>query len=601
MTAVAIAFVQALYFVALYAPMEHWRLNLPRSARLGAGYIAANALALLLGYGLDLLGVFSTTRLFWAWAGVCVLLNTLALRNGRREPMRCRRSIRRSVFGPLVIALALSVPVRLADPLANCALPGTDAYEFVNFYDGFLSAHRALDYYPSGFAVVTAMVPWRIQPYEAARWAPNIVFLSCLLAAFGFWQRIGGIRFALALTFLLGAAGFLYPLTAYHPHFIQWTTSFLGTPALIYVYARLSRRFSAPVLLFGIAANFVFVLTSGYFALCLNAVLSLLSLFSALLRRGLRARIGGAIALASIPPLVLLGYYGLARRYSEGRFGAGEQARIVVSAAQTAAAPEASDSESLETTAHPLLEVIRLFLAPTRTAPINVRWFAYLGGSALALWIGWRKRARRHDALRLLAGVLGLSAFSAMTGIFELPGWQGRNVFMVLLTGLATTLWWVLHSFPVWARRASRSPRLLAAAAALMAVPSIFHPPMIGRNVPIADVIHPRSIPADNRVIAELQRSRKKTAGEKPLFAVCLQPAPRSGLALNLLRLRSAHMRRNIFRGYRLMFANDVREAMSADALLLAQNTVSEALPGFVLHTRGPDYLFFVRAAPIIR
>jgi len=95
MTPIAIAFVQLLYLVILYVPMGWSRLALPSAIRIGMGYLTANAIAMLVGYSLDMLGGYTTMRAFTIWLGICILLNLLSLlqnlrsaREDARPPLR---------------------------------------------------------------------------------------------------------------------------------------------------------------------------------------------------------------------------------------------------------------------------------------------------------------------------------------------------------------------------------------------------------------------------------------------------------------------------------------------------------------------------------
>ncbi len=601
MTPLAIAIVQVLYLVILYVPMGWSRLALPRGLRIGMGYLTANALALVVGYALDMPGWFSVTRMFAIWLAICGLLNVLAWRHVR--PHRHLTPGERRMYILAAIAMAVTVLIRLVDPIRNAALSGTDGYQFLNFYAWLLGEQQAIHDYPSGFALVTAMAPWALQPYAAVRWAPHLVFLACLPAAFGLWRWMGGMRFALAISFLLGSAWFLYPFTAYHPHFIQWTTVFIGLPALLTIYARLARGDSPlSLLLVAIPVNLAFAMTAAYFALYLNVLLPLLVFATNLRGPVLLRRMPAVAGVALVPPLALTGYYGILARHFFPYWPSGVRAQLQLVSDVTHSVTEAAEPIQAIGTAqlagHPLIGVVVAFLSPTLPLRICPRWLVYALLIALGGWLWRHARTRRLETLRLLAGLMIFSSFSAMTGMFELPAWQGRNVFIALYTGLAATLWTCIDRFPTTVKRVLRSPTLLAGVFLCVAGPSLHSPPVIGRNIPIADVIQPRNLPSDNRVLAELIRA-PDVPSEKRQLAVMVPTgaASRSHLISNLLRLHYPHPRAHAFPGYHMVRTDNPRHAFELDALLIPSPMLDEhPLPvEFVIHTTGRDYVFAVR------
>jgi hypothetical protein len=583
MTAVTIALVQVLYLVALYIPMGWRPLALPRGFRVGMGYLTANAIALCVGYSLDMLGCFSATLTFWVLLGIFSLLNLMCWR--RVPPSNIQSRGRKYIYMLLVASMALTTWIRLADPVQNIALPGIDSYNFVNFYSWILNDQKAINGYPSGFALVTSIAPWRICPYQAVRWAPHFVFLSCLAASFGFWSRLGGLCFALILNFLLGTAWFLYPITAYHPHFIQWTMAFVGMPTLLLLYTRLARGEPIiPNLLLGISLNVVFAMTMGYFSLYINAVLLILTLISIPKRVAALKTAAAAACIALVPPLTLLGYYCIFN-------GISNQTQEVIAAVN-------QQTDSMKTSFmrnSPLAQVIFTFLLPADALHAGPRWGVYSGLILLGICILHWSRPARHTGARFLAGIVIFSAVSSMTGIFELPGWGGRNVFITLYTGLAAVLWTVIHRLPVMARRVMRSPWLLTLGIVTVAVPSLVWPPMIGRNVPIADVVQPRSIPVDNLVLRELTRPGNSPSGKKTLVIIHSRDLP-SPLIRSLLAM-SSQTRSNIFPAYRAVVTVDAVSIPAFDALLVADHRAADIhIPDdFTIRTRGPGYIFALR------
>lgn len=602
-TPLTIALIQFLYLIALVRPLGAACLALPQGVRVGIGYLAANALTMVIGYTLDALGCFSVARVFGIWLGICLLLNLLVLRH---HPAQHRLTKGETyIYGLALIGMAVTVWVRLADPIQNAALSGTDAYQFLNYYAWLLGEQKAIHDYPSGFALATSMAPWTIQPYAAARWAVHLVFLACLPAAFGLWRQMGGMRFALAISVLLGCAWFLYPISAYHPHFIQWTTVFIGMPALLILYARLARGERAlPLIILAIPVNLAFTMTAAYFALYLNVLLPLL-LIATNLRAGLRQtmqRMIPAAAVALIVPITLLFYYGVLARYFFTYWASDihAQADMVAEASNVVAASvdSAQAAATAHATIHPLARVIIAFLSPRVPVTIGPRWVVYAALIALGCWLWWHAHTRRLAAMRLLAGVMMFSSFSAMTGICELPAWQGRNVFIALYTGLAASLWSCMYCFSATVKCVLRSPLLLLAVFLCVAAPSVYAPPMIGRNVPVADVIHPRNLPADNQVLAELIRPPGRPSEKKSLAVVPNRDASsHSQLIRSLLRLHYPHPRENAFPGYRMIRTVNPRQAFEHDALLMpAPMLDAYPLPvTFEIHTIGRDYVFAIR------
>lgn len=596
MTPISIVLVQLLYLCILYVPMGWPRLGLPRGTRIGMGYLAANALALIVGYLLDMAGVFSAPRQFAVWLGIGLALNLLAWRH---VPARRLARGERAIYGWLAMALALTAWIRLADPLQNVALAGGDSYHFANFFYWILGEQKAIHNYPSGFALVAAMAPWTLPPYEATRWSPHVVYVACQMAAFGFWRRLGGLRFAGLIALLLCTAWFLYPLTAYHPHFIQWTFSFAGIPALLFIYSRLVRKPSVPLVLLGILANLAFAMTAGYFALYANVVLLLLAAGLVPKNRAALKTLASTAGVALVPPLALLIFYGILVRvfFTEWPAGLTLQAQDISVASQLGSGDPAPVSTSGWTGLwnHPLTAMVVRFLSPALPLRIGARWVAYAGLILLGIWLWRRCRTPRHLTVRLLAGTLLISVFSAMTGIFELPAWEGRNVFISLYAGVALGTWAALRLFPRPARKFFRSPWLLALGIAAVAGPALVWPPMIGHNVPIATVVRPRVLPTDNRVLGELNRTIADP-GQRKTMAVIPSWDPPADLIVNLLRLHK-HTRANLFPAYRLEALADMDSAEDCAGVLAAETLYagSPLASNFVPRVHGTHFIFALR------
>ncbi len=602
MTPAAITLVQALYLVILYVPMR--RFGLSRGMRVGMGYLIAQAIALLVSYAMDMAGWFSAPLAFFCWLSACAVLNLACLRQWRND-LRVVRSAKTGdnhrfprFMLPALVLIILTAMIRLADPFCNVALSGTDSYQFVNFYTWILHHRLAIHDYPSGFALVTALAPWTLDPYEASRWSPHLVFMACLIAGSGLWQRIGGVRFAFLVTFLTGTSWFLYPITAYHPHFIQWTMVFVGLPALLCIYQRfLRQRNIIQTFLLGVLVNTVLAMTTAYFTLYLNLVLCGLTLIRGARRPGWTIASAAAMGTALSTPMVLAGYYGFLARcfFPHWQTGIQEQAALITDVSQqplvgvnSLASPSSSSS---------LIQMVRSFLLPDWPLDISIRWIVYALLIILGLWM-WRQfRRPRRMGIGLLAGLMIFSAVSAATHIAELPGWQGRNVFVTLYAGLAATLWVATHHAPGMFRKVLRSRPLTLTCLALLAGPSLVYPPMIGRNVPIAAVIRPRAIPSDNQVMTELRRAAGHANGKQTLVLV----APKGDapdLIFNLL-LFNRFTRESVFPGYRMTRTRGLDDLHGVDALLMPDTPKAAPLPsGFILHTRGPGYVFALREMP---
>jgi hypothetical protein len=247
---------------------------------------------------------------------------------------------------------------------------------------------------------------------------------------------------------------------------------------------------------------------------------------------------------------------------------------------------------------HPLVQTVLSFLAPAMPLRIGPRWVVYAGLLTLGIWIWRRCRSPRHLAIRLLAGTMLISVFSAMTGIFELPAWEGRNVFISLYAGLALALWTGIHRFPGLVRKAFHSSWLLALGIAAVAGPALVWPPMIGRNVPIAAVVRPRAIPADNLVLRELNRPVEIPAQRKTL-ALIPSWNPPSDLIINLMRMHK-NTRANLFPAYRLVAYPNMASAKDCDALLVAEALFTESpwSRDFIPHARGAHFIFALRKPP---
>jgi hypothetical protein len=171
-------------------------------------------------------------------------------------------------------------------------------------------------------------------------------------------------------------------------------------------------------------------------------------------------------------------------------------------------------------------------------------------------------------------------------------------VFIALYGGTAAALWAALRCFPAPARRIFRTPGLWLLFIALVAGPSLFWPPMIGRNIPVAPAIHPRLLPVDNRVLAELTRV-PEVGRPPPTLAFLPYSVPPDRLVANLQRLR-AHTLRDCFPAYRFIPTNDWAAACQQDGLLASRAWLADhSLPGdFEVREEGPDFILAFRKPP---
>ena len=599
MTPIAIAVVQVLYLTILYRPLGWHRLGLTRGMRIGLGYLLSNALALCVAYALNMASAFTPSLTFTIWLAIGGLLNVLVRPDKSLFPSHLRAVSRITLM--LMGVILYGALIRLAEPM-NAALAGTDCYQFLNFYVWLSCKQQAIHDYPSGFAVVTSITPWAVRPYDAVRWAPHLVFLGCQAAAFGFWQRLGGLRFALSFTFLLSTTWCLYPITAYHPHFIQWTMVFVGLPALLALYARLGKGSPImPTLLVGLPVNLALAMTSAYFALYLNLTLLILTLLVLPKNRTALKPALAAASMALVAPLTLLLYYGILARHFFPYWSTGistQSQAVTASSGQIieAVVPAGGPLPAPSLLDHPLLRIIETFLTPVLSPTIWERGVIYVALFVLGVRLWCRLRSRRHIGIRLLAGLMLLSVFSATTGIFELPAWQGRNVFISLYAAVALTVWIAFHHFPARIRRLLHSQPLVVMGVLMLAGPSLLSPPVIGHNVPITSAIRPRDIPADNQVLTELLRTNDGV--KKRLVVVSPYGSP-SPLVSNILRLHYPHPRELAFPEYHVIKARTVSNIREPDALLIPANLVTNApVPdACVIHTTGKNYVFFMREA----
>ncbi|HMO51475.1 MAG TPA: hypothetical protein PKE26_09455 [Kiritimatiellia bacterium] len=570
--------------------MQSRVLRLPRSTQLGMGYLAANLLALATGYTLDIAGIFTSIRMFYAWLTICLFINVTAWPDWRIIGWPWRHW---PVRGPalwVVLILAMTTWIRLAAPVMNAALAGVDSYNFVNFYTWILADQKAIHYYPSGFALITAMAPVAIQPYEAARWAPHLVFLACQVAAFGFWQRLVGARAAIGLTLCIGTAWFLYPVTAIYPHFIQWTTAYVCVPAVVFVYARLVTHPSTAPLLWGISINALFAMTSAYFSIFINAVCAFIAVMMFLYRRLSALELMRTALLAMTPVLMLAFFIGVitSHFWHDWDTGIAVQSHLIAEEGRGQGhSPDPGEAD-------PLLQIIASFLLPRQNVVPHARWLVYAGLLGMAMWIWRRYSSKRHSGVRIIAGVVLVSTLSAMTGMIELPAWEGRNVFIAIFCGLALLIWSANRLISACGLRLIKTTGGMILVMAIVAGPSLLWPPMIGRNVPIAPVTQPRFRPGDNRVLEELCRTRPDS--QKKTMALLLQPGEPAALMQNLLRLKP-HAWRDAFAGYTLFSTDDPRAALEADAVLAPVEWLEkQGRPApFEVHAEGPGYVLLMR------
>ena len=484
---------------------------------------------LALAYGLDSVAIYRPF-LFWVlWAGGALIAHILSQRMPRLEPVEPKKTHHsRPIMVALGIALVVGLWVRLHDPLANSSLAGSDVYVFFGCLWEMIQNHRAVATYPAGLSVLIGH--WHIggDVFDLMRFGPQVITIWGGVSVYGFWSRIFGRDAGLVSTVILSGSVLIYPVLVQHTVFPQITMLWVCLPLLCDAVPRLRaddaalrrRAFWQTML-----ALFVLALTSTMYALFLSALLALWSLVRRCWKGGLVLCVRLGLILAVLPA-VLLFYYGFAlpARLPASRIDTSEQSQRMLQVVDSGTA-DATISPAVTKLAYaaslwqalpPPLRMGLVFALPSRftwlrDSAVENAFMLLALAVALVLLAGNRHDVAKREHCRFLGFAMLVCLASVVTGVLELPGYQGRALYLLvllLIPGGAHLVFGMLIPFAgkrflgmANLRWLKRLPALIHVAALLSTLPTVLLPPEAGVNVKARGALL-RRLPDDNLLTA---------------------------------------------------------------------------------------------------
>lgn len=517
-----------------------WRPAARPAERFVAGWLAGAALLIALTYAASGLGYASRLVPWSLWLAIWGLCLLRRPRDSAPSGKPALRSVRKwREWAGLGLALGLGAVVLLRDPWSHVAPASIDSCRFAVFLSAFLHRSEVFADYLIGIPVWIGQTRlFHHDVLELMCWGPPLLGLLAIPAAFAFYSRIFHRRVGwLSAVALAGSAG-IVAIPAYSLIFVQFAALVPALPALLVYLPRALRPGCRAEWMLASAALLLLAFAGTYFALLVATGFGAwLVLNLGLGKIGRGAFLRGLLLLAIVPAWILF-YYGVAVPRAQSR----EPARsfsVQVDAFIRSPAVH-TDASSVESS---VLRGFQVFASPkrlhlVRASRVQTLLFWLLAALAIPL-------LKRPASSRGLLGFLLLfSAFATITGMFDMPGYQGRHLYLMLLLGVpAASFFAVFRLIPLAIRLAARAGLSLRPAVAfrmglgvvlLSCIPSVRHPPEIGGNVPVSPDLVVRRIPEDDWLVG-LARTIPEDEPQTLVFVSLGPAAPLPGEHLRIL------------------------------------------------------------------
>ena len=477
------------------------------------GYLFGAVLLIALTYAL---GWFGDSRRFLVWALWFLVWGGGMLRKPRRRP-RPPEGGRNRVWptAGALLATLLGAGVLLVDPFLHPSPASVTACHFATHLASFLRASTVYGDYVVGLPILLGQTRlFANDALELMRWGPPLLATAGIPALFVFASRIFGRRTGLLAAVLLAGSALFAPLAGYQILFPQFAPLGLALPALLACFPRALRTGRRGDVAVSAAALLLLAFAGTYFALLVAAGFFAWLLVLLVLRRtGAAAFLRGTLLLA-IVPLWIAFYYGLALPHAQPQKSGRAYPDQIEAFARNPAIPVAEHRAGAPLLQHagesPTLRGLAMFLVPKRLhllrsslAQTALFWLMAL----LALPLLKRPATSRG----LLGFALLFSAFATVTGMFDMPAYQGRHLFLMLFLSIPTLSFFAVSrvlplaenlslrtGFPL---RRTGLYRLGLGAALLTCLPTLLRPPEAGRTIPASPDLMIRQIPEDDLLI----------------------------------------------------------------------------------------------------
>lgn len=501
------------------------------------GYLCGAALLIALTYAL---AWFGDSRRSLVWALWFLVWGGGMLRKPRRPPHAgiCRPN-RAWQTAAALLATLLGAGVLLADPVLHPSPASVTACHFATHLASFLRASTVFGDYVLGLPILLGQTRlFETDALELMRWGPPLLAAAGIPALFVFASRIFGRRTGLLAAVLLAGSALFAPLAGYQILFPQFAPLGLALPALLAGFPRALRPGRREDVGVSAAALLLLAFAGTYFALLVAAgFFAWLVVLLVLRKTGAAAFLRGTLLLAVVP-LWIAFHYGLAQPHAQpqktGRAYPDQIEAFARNPAIPAAERRAGAPLLQQAGASPTLRGLALFLAPKRLhllRPSPAQTALFWGMALLALPLLKRPGTSRG----LLGFALLFSAFATATGMFDMPAYQGRHLFLMLFLSIpALSFFAVSRAIPLAEALSIRAGfplrrvslyRLGLGAALLTCLPTLLRPPEAGRTIPASPDLMIRQIPEDDLLIG-LARSIPENQPQSLIF-LARENAPR--------------------------------------------------------------------------
>lgn len=489
------------------------------------GYVLGAAVLMLLHHVLNFFDVHSDPA---AWCG-CALAWAMIMRKTRPVPRLAGPGFRRDCLG-IVVLTAFGLGLRLVDALRHDSLACADSYVFLQLVYKFVQLGHLFHSYIAGIPALLGTLSVQATPVEMLRFGPALLSGLGIPAFFALGCALGGRKAGwISAIGLAGVFGLLH-IVSFNLVFVQFATLSLVLPwFLILLPLSLGAwRARHDLLLAGVL--YFLVLTGTYFALILVGAAGLWMVGQWALRSlAWPVLLRGLLILSIVPAWIGFHYeVALPLKFPStgGNFGSQVSEFEKLEQKTPAAAAERKSSAAAEARS-PVIRGLLLFAKPKR--------FELLRSSMAESLLLWSLFLLGISRLRTGPSVSGFAGFlivfsmlGTVTGVFEMPAYQGRYLYVIVLLGLPVAAGlWMGRIAPACLRRSAvrHSPfralfrwKVLLRCACLACIPSILYPPVTGRTIPTDPVILTRRAPEDDL----LTRVAICRPGEQPLQMVFL-------------------------------------------------------------------------------
>lgn len=490
-------------------PAARGRCARSPAAALVVGYLIGSTLLIAITF---VLGWFGYSRRLLVW-GLWVLVWTLAaLRKPLPKPLAttCAHLFTRQNLVVCLLTL-LGAALMLVDPWRHASPASVTAYHFVTHLSVFLHESTIYCDYILGLPILLGQTRlFESDALELMRWGPPLLAAAGIPAFFIFFSRLFGPKTGLLSALLLAGSALFAPIAGYQILFPQFVSIGLALPTLLFAFPRALRSGARAEITLTAAALLLLAFTGTYFALLVaSGIFAWLLLTVALRKAGWATFFRGARLLA-IVPLWIAFHYGIAVPHAQPQKSGKSLPRQIEAFARNPSIPsseQASVDHLPKQWEHaPILRGVGMFLAPKRLhllRPTLAQTALFWLMALLALPL------LKHPASS--RGLLGFSmlfsTFATVTGMFDLPAYQGRHLFLMLLLGIPALSFFAVSTVIPFAIRLGiplgNNPlfRLVVGAALLSCIPSILHPPEAGKTIPASPDLMIRQIPEDDLLI----------------------------------------------------------------------------------------------------